>query len=154
MSETIRLQDKYGPKIPWILPKSVRIPRIRFPVLTDKMGAIPTPSKTFAFVAILVFFFWLAMGGIYIQIRKPIALGADAQGKPLWLYPSTSEAFVIESIVAAIIIYIGSFGFILLYNATKNAYNKSYAQTLIIIGMIMVGVSFGVLQWIVNQKGG
>jgi hypothetical protein len=152
MSE--KLQDKYGSKFPWLLPKSVRIPRIKFPVLTDKMGSIPTPSKTFAFVAILVFFFWLAMGGIYIQIREPIALGADASGKPLWLYPSTSEAFVIESIVAAIIIFVGSFGFVLFYSATKNAYNKSYAQTLIVLGIIMVGVSFGVLQWIISEKGG
>lgn len=152
MSE--KLQDKFGPKVPWIMPKSVRIPRIRFPVLTDKMGAIPTPSKTLVFAAILVFLFWLIMGGIYIQIREPIALGADAEGKPLWLYPSTNEAFVIESIVATIIIFIGSFGFVILYQATKNAYNKSYAQTLVVIGLVMVAISFGVLQWIISEKGG
>jgi len=59
------------------------------------------------------------MGGIYILIKEPSAMGGDASGAIMWLYPSTSDAFVIESIVAATLIFMGGAGFFLLYNATK-----------------------------------
>jgi uncharacterized protein YybS (DUF2232 family) len=94
------------------------------------------------------------MGGVYILIQNPIALGADSSGNPLWIYPSTQDAFIIESIVAGIIIFVGGLGFILLYETTKHSYNYSYAIKLLIFGLVLTALSFGLLQWIIKQKGG
>ena len=98
--------------------------------------------------------FYLLMGWIYIGIRDPISLGADQQGNPMWLYPSTSEAFIIESIVAAAIIFLGGMGFVLLYETTKNSFNYGYAIKLLLIWLTLAGLSFGLLQWMIQQKGG
>jgi len=128
MSETI--QEKVGKKMPWVLGKYVRIPRIKFPDMNDSSMVLQSPGKSLILIAIYAFLFFLVAGGIYIVIRDPIALGADNKGQPMWLYPSTSDAFIIESIAAAAIIFFGGFGFILMYNTTKNAFNYGYAVKL------------------------
>jgi len=115
---------------------------------------LPSPGRSLVLIAIYGFLFYLLMGGIYIGIREPISLGADQQGNPMWLYPSTSEAFVIESIVAAAVIFLGGAGFVLLYEATKNSFNYGYAIKLLIIGLILAGLAFGLLQWMIKEKGG
>jgi hypothetical protein len=146
------LQKSLGGKFPW--PKALRIPKIYFPSFKGKQMALPTPTGTIIMIGLYVLLFWLMLGGMYIQIRDPIALGADSAGNPVWLYPSTSDAFILESIVAASIIYVGSFGFIVMFSATKNRYNYTFAIELLVIGLLMTAVSFGLLQWIIGVKQG
>ena len=152
MSEN--LQDIWGRSTPWLLGDAVRIPRVKFPAYQEGKYSLPTPGRSLILIAIYIFLFWLTTGGIYIYIRDPIALGADAEGKAMWLYPSTHDAFIIDSIVAAAIIFIAGFGFLLLYNATKHSFNYSYAIKQFILGLISVILSFGMLQWMIDQKGG
>ena len=152
MSEPIQM--KVGRKLPWVLGNKIRIPRVKFPDVNETTMGLPSPGKSLVLMAIYVFLFWLVMGGIYISIRDPIALGADQSGQPLWLYPSTHDAFIIESIAAAAIIFMGGAGFVLMYNTTKNAFNYGYAIKLLILGLIMSSVSFGLLQYMINEKGG
>lgn len=152
MSQTA--QYNIGKKLPWVLPKSIRIPRVKFPEFEEMDMALPSPGRSIVLIAIYAFLFWLVAGGIYILIREPISLGADRNGNPLWLYPSTSEAFIIESIVAAAVIFMGGAGFILMYQTTKHSFNYNYAIKLLIVGFILSAVSFGLLQWMINEKGG
>ncbi len=152
MSET--LQEKFGQKVPWVLGKNVRVPRIKFPEYRESSMSLPAPGRNILLIIIYCVLFWLAAGGIYIYINNPIALGANSQGDPMWLYPSTNDAFVIESIVAAALIFIGGFGFILLYNTTKHAFNYSYAVKIMIVALILIFVAFGLLQYMIDQKGG
>jgi hypothetical protein len=146
--------EKWGKKTPWVMGKSVRIPRVKFPDFTEGNLALPTPGRSILLLVIYGFLFWLVAGGIYILIRNPIALGADQSGNPLWLYPSANDAFIIESIVAAAIIFLGGLGFIMLYEATKHSFNYSYAIKLIIFGLIACGLSFGLLQYMMKEKTG
>jgi OST3 / OST6 family, transporter family len=152
MSE--KLQFKIGRKVPWVLTKSIRIPRVKYPVYREGKMSLPSPGRSLVLVAIYIFLFWLIAGGIYIYIREPISLGANSEGDPMWLYPSTHDAFIIESIVAAAIIFMGGLGFIFLYNTTKHSYNYPYAVKLMVIGLMLAGLSFGLLQWMISQKGG
>ena len=150
------LQLQIRKKVPWLF-KGIRTPRIKFPVLVDKSLDIPTPSRNIIMGALYVFLFWLMMGGVYLAIpdsngRFQIALGANQEGSPIWLYPSINDAFVIESFVAACVIFIGAFGFIVLYQSTKNMYNTAYAQKLIIIGLTMAVGSFTFLQYVVIKE--
>ncbi|MBN2157318.1 MAG: hypothetical protein JW776_14830 [Candidatus Lokiarchaeota archaeon] len=148
--------EKIRKKLPWIT-RRIRIPYINFPDLKGRNFDIPTPSRNILLGVIYVFLFWLMMGGVYLLIpnssgRLPIALGADPNtGNPMWIYPSITDAFVIESIVAGAIIFIGAIGFLLLYQSTKHIYNTRYARILITIGFILATFSFVVLQYIIIQ---
>ena len=72
----------------------------------------------------------------------------------IWLYPSTHDAFIIESLAAAALIFLGGIGFILLYLTTKNAYNYKYAIILLGMGIVSIIVSFILLQYMIEEKGG
>lgn len=154
----LNIQKKIQEKLPWIFkPLKIRIPKVKYPSLEDKNLDIPTPSRNILLGAVYVLLFWLLMGGVYLAIpdsngNLPIALGANNNGDPVWLYPSINDAFVIESIVAAAIIFIGALGFLLLYQSTKYLYNPSYAQKLIVVGLVMCVFSFAVLQYIVIER--
>ncbi len=124
MSENF--QNKVSDKMPWVFKGfGIRLPKIKFPSLKDKNLDIPTPSRNILLGVIYVFLFWLLMGGVYLII-----------------------AFVIESIVAGVIIFIGAIGFIIIYQSTKHMYNTSYAQKLIAVGVVMAVFSFTILQYI------
>ncbi|TFH30747.1 MAG: hypothetical protein E4G98_01470 [Promethearchaeota archaeon] len=148
------IQEKFGRKMPWLFGKSVRIPKVNFPEYREGQMTLPTPGRSLILIAIYIFLFWLMAGGIYLNIRGSIALGQDNAGQVMWLYPTTSEAFIIESIVAAVLMFLGGVGFIILYQSTKHAYNYSYAVKLLIIGMTAVVTGFGLLQYMIAVKSG
>jgi hypothetical protein len=147
--------EKIRKKLPWLM-RSIRLPHIKFPDFRGRNFDIPTPSRNILLGVIYIFLFWLMMGGVYLMIpnstgQLPIAVGANEQGEPMWIYPSITEAFVIESIVAGAIIFIGAIGFIILYQSTKHIYNTRYARILIAVGFILAAFTFSVLQYIVIQ---
>ncbi|MHA1729453.1 MAG: hypothetical protein ACTSWY_12075 [Promethearchaeota archaeon] len=150
------IQEKLRIKVPWVF-KGIRIPKINFPSLKDTSLGIPTPSKNIILILLYAFLFFLISGGVYLNIpdslgRKPIALGSSG-GSPMWVYPSINDAFVIESFVAASVIFIGAFGFLILFQSSRNLYQPSYAQKLILIGLLMAIFSFVYLQFIlINFK--
>ncbi len=147
--------EKIRKKLPWVM-RSIRLPYINFPDFKGRNFDIPTPSRNILLGLVYIFLFWLMMGGVYLMIpnsagRLPIAVGADSDGAPLWIYPSITDAFVIESIVAGAIIFIGAIGFIILYQSTKHIYNTRYARILITVGFILAAFTFGILQYIVIE---
>ena len=152
MSDNLQLQ--VGKKIPWIFGSKMRIPKVNYPMYQDSKMNLPTPGRSFILLVIYLVLFWLMMGGIYISIRNPIPLGSSGQNNVLWLYPSTSEAFIIESVVAATLMFIGGAGFLMLYNSTKHAYNYSYSIKLLIIAIAAIALSFGLLQYMIAVKSG
>ncbi len=148
--------EKIRKKMPWII-KGIRIPYINFPDFKGRNFDIPTPSRNILLGLIYVFLFWLIMGGVYLMIpdssgNKPIALGANQAGDPIWIWPSITDAVVIESIVAGAVIVIGAIGFIILYQSTKHIYNTRYARILITIGFILSTTTFVILQYIIIQR--
>ncbi|MHA1519967.1 MAG: hypothetical protein ACTSVZ_10565 [Promethearchaeota archaeon] len=148
------IQEKFGKRMPWLFGKSIRIPKVNYPVYREGQMTLPTPGRSLVLLAIYIFLFWLMAGGIYISIRNSIPLGSDGADNILWLYPSTSEAFIIESIVAATLMFLGGAGFIVLYQSTKHAYNYSYAVKLLIIGIVAIVTSFSLLQYMIAVKSG
>jgi len=142
--------------MPWVF-KNIRIPYIIFPDFKGYKFDIPTPSRNILLGLIYIFLFWLMMGGVYLMIpdssgRLPIALGADKDGNPVWVFPSITDAFLIESIVAGVVIFIGAIGFIILYQSTKHIYNIRYARILITIGFILATFTFVILQFVIIKR--
>ncbi len=155
MSESF--QEKIVTRIPWVLGPKIRAPRVKYPVYREGAMSLPSPGRSMTLILLFIVLFWLVMGGIYIQIRDPIPMGSTGTGESataVWLYPSTHEAFIIESIVAAALIYLAGAGFHILYTVTKHAFNYAYAVKLLVIGFLFVGIGFGLLQYMIAVKTG
>lgn len=152
MSE--KLQTKFGEKLPWVMGERIRIPRVKFPEAREGSLSLPTPGKSLILVLIYVFLFYLVLGGIYIGIRDTVTVGGDAEGNAIFLYPTTNEAFIIESLVAGFLIYIAGLGFLFLYNATKHSFNYAYAIKIYIIGGFLIIAGFSMLQYMIGVKSG
>ncbi len=152
-SETIL--ERIRSKTPWILGKLLRKPKINFPKFRTPRVSLPMPSKYLSIVLVYIILFILQTGVIYLMIRNPPALGSDPNsGSPIFLYPDLYESFIIEGIVASMLMFFCSIGFIFLYQASKHVYNKSLAIRILAIGIVMVIITFIILQYMIGVKMG
>ena len=86
-------------------------------------------SRTLMLIAIFIILFVFQTDIIYLIIRKPHAISADEEGNPMFIWENNiHETFIIESIVASILMFLFSFGFILLYHSSKYVYDKKMAD--------------------------
>lgn len=150
-SET--LLEKIKRKTPWIFGTWIRKPKIIFPKLRFRKLHLPLPPKSLSYITIFIILFLLQTGIVYLILREPPALGADPENNPVFIWPQTiHEAFIIESIVASILMFLASSGFFLLYHASKHIYNKKFADWIIIIAILMISIAFGLLQLMLRAK--
>jgi hypothetical protein len=132
----------------------IHVPRIRLTGVGSGM-ALPSPPRMLMLMASYVLLFWLMAGGIYFMVRNPIAVGSTGTGtdaKAVFFYPSMNESFIIEGIVAAILLFIAGIGMVMMYNASLQKMNKNYASKLLVVGFVLGIVSFFALQYIINVK--
>lgn len=150
-SETII--EKIRSRTPWIFGKSLRRPKISFPKLKLPKISLPMPSRSLSMIIILVILFVLQTGVVYLIVRKPPALGGDpVSGDPIFILVDVHESFIIEGVVASILIFFCSMGFIMLYQASKYVYNKKMAVWVLVIGVLMIIITFIMLQYIIAVK--
>lgn len=149
-SETI--SEKIKSLTPWIFGSFLRKPKISFPQLRRRSITVPTPSKTLGIFVVYILLFVLQTGVLYLIYRKPPAVGATGKGEPEFLYRSIHDSFIIEGIVASILIFVASTGFIFLYQASKHSFNRTMALRILVIGVIMILVSFITLQYLIAVK--
>lgn len=149
-SETVI--EKIRSRTPWVFGKSLRKPKISFPKLSLPRISLPMPARSLSIVTILVVLFILQTGVVYLIVREPLALGATQSGDPLFIYPDLHESFIMEGIVASFLILLCSIGFIMLYQASKYVYNKKMAWWILIIGVVMILITFIMLQYIIDLK--
>ncbi|MFX1299188.1 MAG: hypothetical protein ACFFD2_30545 [Promethearchaeota archaeon] len=152
-SETIL--EKIKRKTPWIPGSLLRKPKINFPKIRTPKISLPMPSRYLSIVAVYIILFILQTGVIYLMIREPPAIGSEpSSGNPIFLYPDLYESFIIEGIVASMLIFFCSIGFIFLYQASKHVYNKSLALRILAIGIALVVITFFILQYMIGVKMG
>lgn len=154
-SETI--METIKRKTPWILGSAIRKPKIMFPKVAPRRlaGRITgMQTKTLVVFAIYSILFILQTGVVYLVYRGTPALGQTGDETAMFLYPSTQEAFIIESIVASIMMIISSAGYLLLYRASQHLYDRKTARGILAMGILLVFVSYVVLQWMIATKSG
>ena len=150
-SETVL--ERFKSKTPWVFGTKLKNPKINFPDVTLARMDLPVPGRSIAVIGIYVFLFLLQTGFVYLMYTKPPALGTDSSGNAQFLYiGSVQDAFIIESIVASIFIFLCSLGFVFLYQASKHVYNKKIATRILVIGIILIFLSFLALQAMINIK--
>ena len=151
-SETVL--EKIKRKTPWILGSKFRKPKIKFPKFKIPKLSFPMPARSLSIIIIFIILFVLQTGVAYFIVREPPALGADSQGNAMFIYPDIHESFIIEGIVASILIFLCSTGFILLCQASKYVYNRKMAIYILVIGVLMTIITFIALQYILAIKSG
>jgi len=153
-SGSLTIKEKLSKKTPWVFGVFLRKPKVRFPKIKKKKISInlPTPSKNLAFIGIYICVFILQIGTIYLYYHDRPSLGADINGNPIWLWPDIHDAFIIESIVASILLLLSSLGFLILYQSIKYNFDRSFTWRLLIIGAVLILISFICLQYMIYQK--
>ena len=151
-SETVF--EKIKSRTPWIFGNSLRKPKINYPRLKLPRISFPMPSRSLSLIIIFIILFVLQTGVVYFLVRGTPALGANSAGDPIFIYNSIHESFIIEGIVASILIFFCSIGFITLFQASKYVYNKKMGVSILIIGLLMIIISFILLQYILSVKMG
>jgi hypothetical protein len=132
----------------------IRIPRVRLTGIGSGM-TLPSPPRMLMLMASYILLFWLMAGGIYFMVRNPIAVGSTGSGDnsdAVFFYPSMNESFIIEGIIAAILLFTAGIGMVLMYQASLQKMNKNYASKLMVVGFVLGILGFLALQWIINIK--
>ncbi len=144
-------------KTPWILGTKIRKPKITFPRIKRRRIVNQLAGMSTRSILLLTIFstlFLLQTGFIYLVYRGVPAIGQGGEESILFLYPSTQEAFINESIVASILMILNSIGYLFLFQASQHLYNRKIAIRYIIIGVLIILGTFGALQAMITLKSG
>ncbi len=145
--------DMLREKTPWVFGNVVRKPKINFPSTKSRYRInLPTPSKALGLIIIYIILFLLQTGLLYIIYRNPPAIGADSEGNAQFYYPGVHDQFIIEGIVASIVIFLASSGYLFLYQASKYIYDRSIALKILVLGFILIIFTFITLQFMLAVK--
>lgn len=125
------------------IPRIVKAPKFRIRV---KLPKAEIKNEYFA-IAVLVVVFFSYAGIVYNMIRKPAPFSYQQP-----VYPSLSEQFVVEGYVAAIMLLFISLGIYLLYDAGKHIYSQSRMTRSLLLGLLFIGIGFGVIMWMLSIK--
>ncbi len=135
-------------QLPWI----PGIERPKFVFYRIKI-TIPTripPSLVYGLVFLSILYIYA--GGVYDLVEEPFARGSDAQGNPILLLTDQDRQFLIEGVVAGVVMFLGAGGLYMIAEAATDPHNPDRATTYQGIGVILLLFAFLVLQSMFNCK--
>ncbi len=139
-------------KLPWVFP-GLRRPNFRFYKLTFSMRR-EVPGKIL-YVLIFLAIFYIYIGGMYDLVEKPLTIGSDQNNNPLLIFPGgTDRQFLLEGIVAGLLMFVGFGGLFLLDNAAKDPHDTQRAWKLMTVATVIVILAFLTLQRMLDVKQG
>ena len=130
------------------------LPGIRKPKIILRKPKLRLPSEiptSLLLQIALIFIFCIYMGLIFDIVREPLPLGSRF-GIPVLIDERLDAQFIIEGIVASIIMFVGFVGFVVIFYSTRYFYEPSYARTLLLIGVVAVISAYFVLLYMMIPK--
>lgn len=101
-------------------------------------------------IIILFFTFFVFAGGIYIEVMDPALRGGE-NGRPFLIYPHTDHQFLVEGVLASLLIFVGFLGLFLIYRVSEVGFRENrYLYQ--ILGFALTVSSLFILQYMLNQK--
>ncbi len=131
-------------------PKFIRKPRLK--LRRPQFGELRLPSKWILFGIILVVYYFVVSGGMFVLSYETQTVLNVGQGPPLTLYPGIHRQLLIEGIVGGALYFIGFVGFYIMYQSTRNIYRPRYSQMMLAIGLVLIFISFFACQWLIEIK--
>jgi hypothetical protein len=114
-------------------------------ISTTRPSNLLIPALSIAFA---VFLFG---GGLYDLIMKPLP-AVYYGGRFLFLYPSLSDQFIGDSIVAIIVYALGVIGLLAIYQSSKYVYKPRQAYMMLIMGVVLVLLAYIFLEASIHFK--
>ena len=129
-------------QLPWL----VGLKRPNFVFYRIKV-TIPTSIPCSLIYGLIYFsILYIFVGGVYDLVEQPYARGADASGNPLLIFQDQDRQFLIEGIVAGVMMFVGAAGLYFISQATTDPHNTSRATSYQTIGVILIFLAFIILQ--------
>ena len=79
-------------------------------------------------------------------------MGSLSTSQPLLIYPGLDYQYLIEGLVASILIFAGFVGVVIMYQSTRHVYHPSYARLLLITGVALFFVSYILMTVMLTAK--
>ncbi len=130
-------------------PKFIRKPRLK--LRRPQFGELRMPSKWIIFAVILVVYYFVVSGGMFVLSYETQPVIDTGEGI-LTLYPGIHRQLLIEGIVGGVLYFVGFAGFYLMYQSTRNIYRPRYSQMMLSIGLVLILISFFTCQWLITEK--
>jgi len=90
---------------------------------------------------------FLMAGGIYNILIQPIVAYVDQVGSIVSFYPyGITDQLLLESVIIMIFYAMGFAGFLIAYRSTKYAYNPSQAYRFLLVGCVLVLISYVLIE--------
>ncbi len=137
-------------RLPWI-PGFQRPNFIFYRIRVSIPTKIP-PALIYGLIYLSILYVYV--GGVYDLVEEPYARGSDAQGNPVLIWPDQDRQFMIEGIVAGLVMFLGAAGLYMLSQATTDPHNPNRATTYQTIGAVMIALAFIILQSMYKTKTG
>lgn len=132
-----RDKENYN-RLPWI-------PGLKKPTIDFRLPNIELPYEAphkYILAFILMITLFLLAGGLYDLTEQPLPMG-QTQTQLVPVFKSSSEQFLVESLIAGLFFGIGSGGLYLIRYSTRFAYDVRTSITLLILGIILTLVAAG-----------
>ncbi|MHA2295295.1 MAG: hypothetical protein ACXAEU_18210 [Candidatus Hodarchaeales archaeon] len=104
-----------------------------------QIDLIQNPHNVVVIILLFITIFLLA-GGVFNLAETPLLMDTSPQGMLIYIYPSMSNQFLIESLAAGFFFAVGAAGFFLMRYATRYAYDTGSATIVMFIGVALVVV--------------
>ena len=109
------------------------------------------PSSLLVTVVIMGVAVLLLSGIVYDVVNQPIP--AYSSGNSFYfMYPSLSEQFLFDTVIAATLYIAGLVGLLALYQSSKHAFNPRQAYMTLTIGVTLVFLAYLFLEYVIYLK--
>ncbi len=109
------------------------------------------PSAMILSILAMAFAVFLFGGGLYDIIMKPYP-AVYYGGRFIFLYPDLSMQFISDSIEAMMLFTLGAVGLVAVYQSTKYAYKPRQAYMLFLVGVVLIFLTYILLEATVQLK--
>ena len=111
------------------------------------------PILTIITVVGVAYAIFIFSGGLYTLIDRPQPSYYNSNtGAFYFLYPSISDQFVADTVIAVALYALGFAGLLTIYQSTKSAYKPRQAYMMLIIGVTLLLISYVFLEGAINFK--
>ena len=131
-------ESESSSRLPWI-------PGLKKPAIDFRIPDIELPYEAphkYLLAVLLFFIVFILAGGIYNIAENPLPMGQTSTTL-VPVFQSSSEQFLLESLIAALFFSIGSGGFYMIRYSTRFAYDVRTSLTLLILGIVLALVASG-----------
>lgn len=136
-------------KVKWIF-VGFNKPNFNLPKIEPVIPTTISPRVVYTLVYISVFYIFI--GGVYDLIQDPVAIGADQNGNPVLIANRNGQQFLIEGIVAGMLMFLGAIGLYLLKEAPSNPHDTGRATMMMTLSIVILFVTFVSLERMMNFK--